>query len=107
MSGLQIKILIVKEGLHNEELNDLYSSPNIVRVIKLRRLRWAGHVVRIGEWRGVYRVLVGKPEGKRPLGRPSHRWEDNIKMDATARLACTNIPMRYTVYEMMLLMMDW
>jgi hypothetical protein len=57
--------------LHNDELHDLYSSPNIVRVIKARRLRWAGHVARIGEGRGVYRVLVGKPEGKRPLGRPS------------------------------------
>ena len=62
--------------LHNEELNDLYSLPNIVRVIKLR-MRWAGHVARIGERRGVYRVLVGKPEGKRPLGRPRRRWEDN------------------------------
>ena len=64
--------------LHNEELNDLYSSPNIVRVIKLRRMRWAGHVARMGEKSGVYRVLVGKPEGKRLLGRPRHRWEDNI-----------------------------
>jgi hypothetical protein len=67
--------------LHNEELNDLYSLPNIVRVIKSRRIRWAGHVARMGEVRGVHRVLVGKPEGKRPLGRPRHRWEDNIKMD--------------------------
>ena len=67
--------------VHNEELNDLYSSPNIVRVIKSRRMRWAGHVARMGERKGVYRVLVWKPEGKRPLGRPSHRWEDNIKMD--------------------------
>ena len=67
--------------LHNEELNFLYSSPNIVRVIKSRRTRWAGHVVYMGEWRGVYRVLVGKPGGKRPLGRPRRRWEDNIKMD--------------------------
>ena len=66
--------------LHKEELNDLYSSPNIVRVIKSRRMRWAGHVARMGEGRGVYRVLVGKPEGKRPLGRPRRRWEDNIKM---------------------------
>ena len=56
--------------LHNEELNDLYSSPNILRVIKSRRMRWAGHVARMGEERGVYRVLVGKPEGRRPLGRP-------------------------------------
>jgi len=67
--------------LHNEELNDLYCSPNIVRVIKSRRMRWAGHVAHMGERRGVYRVLVGKPEGKRPLGRPRHRWEDNIKME--------------------------
>ena len=67
--------------VHNEELNDLCCSPNIVRVVKSRRMRWAGHVARIGEGRGMYRVLVGKPEGKRPLGRPRHRWEDNIKMD--------------------------
>jgi hypothetical protein len=67
--------------LHNEELNDLYSSPNIVRVIKSRRMRWAGHVARMGEERWVYRFLVGKPEGKRPLGRPRHRWVDNIRMN--------------------------
>ena len=67
--------------LHNEELNDLHSSPNIVRVIKSRRMRWAGHVAQMGEERGVYRVLVGKLEGKRPLGRPRHRWMDNIRMD--------------------------
>ena len=67
--------------LHNEELSDLYSLPNIVRVLKSRRMRWAGHVERMGEGRGVYRVLVGKPEGKRPLGRPRRRWEDNIKKD--------------------------
>jgi hypothetical protein len=67
--------------LHNEELNDLYSLPNIVRVVKSRRMKWAGHVAHTGEERGVYRVLVGKPEGKRPLGRPRRRWEDNIKMD--------------------------
>ena len=67
--------------LHNEELNDLYCSPNIVRVIKWRRMRWAGHVARMGEERGVYRVLVGKPEGKRPLGRPRRRWVDNIRTD--------------------------
>jgi len=66
--------------LHNEELNVLYSSPTIMRVIKSRRMRWAGHVARIGEGRGVYRVLVGKPGGKRPLGRPRRRWEGNIKM---------------------------
>ena len=66
--------------LHNEELNDLYRSPNIVRVIKSRRMRWAGNVARMGE-RGVYRVLVGKPEGRRPLWRPSRRWVDNIRMD--------------------------
>jgi hypothetical protein len=68
-------------GLHNEEQNDLYSSPNIVRVIKLRRMRCAGHVAHTGEKRGVYRVLVGKPEGKRPQGRPRRRWVDNIRMD--------------------------
>jgi len=67
--------------LHNEELNDSYSSPNIVRVIKWRRMRWAGHVARMGEERGMYRVLVGKPEGRRPLERPRRRWVDNIRMD--------------------------
>jgi len=67
--------------LHNEELRDLYSLPSIVRVVKSRRMRWAGHVARMGEGRGVHRVLVGKLEGKRPLGRPRCRWEDNIKMD--------------------------
>ena len=67
--------------LHNEELNNLYSSPNIVRVIKSRRIRWAGHVECMGEGRGVYRVLVGKPDGRRPLGRPRRRWENNIRMD--------------------------
>jgi len=67
--------------LHNEELNDLYSLPNIVRVVKSRRMRWAGHVARMEEDRDVQRVLVGKPEGKRPLGRPRRKWEDNIKMD--------------------------
>jgi hypothetical protein len=64
--------------LHNEQLNNLYSSPSIVRVVKSRRMRWAGHVARMGEERGVHRVLLGKPEGKRPLGSPRHRWEDNI-----------------------------
>jgi len=67
--------------LHNEELRDLSFLPNMVRVVKSRRMKWAGHVARMGEGRGVYRVLVGKPEGKRPLGRPRRRWEDNTKMD--------------------------
>ena len=67
--------------LHYEELRDLYSLPNIVRVVKSRRMRWVGHVARMEEGRGVHRVLAGKPEGKRPLGRPRLRWEDNIKMD--------------------------
>jgi len=67
--------------LHNEELSDLYALPNIVRVVKSRRMRWAGNVARMGEGRGVYRVLVRKPEGKRPLGRPRRRWEDNIEID--------------------------
>jgi hypothetical protein len=66
--------------LHNEELNDLYSLPNIIRVIKSRRMRWAGHIARMGEKRGAYRLLVGEPERTRPLGRPRHRREDNIKM---------------------------
>ena len=66
--------------LHNEELNDLNYSPNIVQVIKSRKMRWAGHVACMGERRDIYRVLVGKPEGTRPLGRPRHRWEDNMKM---------------------------
>ena len=70
-----------RRKLHNEELNVFYPSPNIVRVIKLRRMGWAGHVARMGERRGVYRVLVGNPEGKRPLGRARHRLEDNIKVD--------------------------
>jgi len=70
-----------RRRLHNEELSDLYSSPNIVRVIKSRRMRWAGHVARMGDEREAYRVLVGKPEGKRPLGRPRRRWVNNIRMD--------------------------
>ena len=70
-----------RRRLHNEELNNLCSSPNIVRVIKSRRMRWAGHVARMGEERGGYRILVGKPEGKRPLGRPRRRWVYNIRMD--------------------------
>jgi hypothetical protein len=75
------EVTMKRRRLHHEELNDRYSSPNIVRVIKSRRMRWAGHVARLGEGRGVHRVLVGKPEGKRPLGRERRRWEDNIKMD--------------------------
>jgi hypothetical protein len=67
--------------LHSGELDNLYSSADIIRQIKSRRMRWAGHVARMGKGRNVYRVLVGKPEGKRPLGRPRRRWEDGIKMD--------------------------
>jgi hypothetical protein len=67
--------------LHNEKLYNLYSSPNIIRMIKSRRTRWTGHVARIGETRNAYRILVGKPEGKRPLGRTRRRWVDNINMD--------------------------
>jgi hypothetical protein len=66
--------------LHNEELHNLYSSPSIIRIIKSRRMRWVGPVARMGEKRNVYRLLVGKPEGKRPLGRPRRKWIDNIKM---------------------------
>ena len=65
--------------LHNEELNDFYCSPNIVQVIKSRRIRWAVYVARMGEIKGIYRILVGKHEGKRSLGRSRHRWEDNIE----------------------------
>ena len=85
---LQFEILISVQylseewrKLHNEELNNPYSSPNIVRMIKSRRMRWAGHVAHMEEGRGVHKVLVGKHEGKRPLGRPRRRWKDNIKMD--------------------------
>jgi len=67
--------------LHNEELKDLHCSPNIIQVIKSGKMRWAGHVARMGEERGVYRVFVGKPWGKRPLEKPRRRWEDNIKID--------------------------
>jgi hypothetical protein len=67
--------------LHNKELHGLYSSPSVVRVIKARRMRWAGHVARMEEVRGAYNILVGRPEGRRPLERPRRRWEDNIKMD--------------------------
>jgi hypothetical protein len=66
--------------LHNEELHGLYSSPSIDRVIQVRRMRYVGQVARMGEVRGAYNILVGRPEGRRPLGRPRHRWEDNIKM---------------------------
>jgi hypothetical protein len=66
--------------LHNEELHNLFSSPDITRQVKSRRMRWAVHVARMGEQRKVYKVLVGKPEGKRPLGRPRRRWEDGIRM---------------------------
>jgi hypothetical protein len=67
--------------LHNEELHGLYFSPSIVRVIKARRMRWVGYVARMGEVRGAYNILVGRPEGRRPLGRPRRRWDDNIEMD--------------------------
>jgi hypothetical protein len=67
--------------VHNDKLHSLYSSPNIFRVIKSRMIRWAGHVARMGEGRGVYRVLVGRPEGKIPVGRPKRRWEESIKKD--------------------------
>jgi hypothetical protein len=67
--------------LHNEELNDVYSLPNIVRVVKSRRMKWVGHVACMGEETRVHRLLVGKPEGKRPMGRPRHRWEEKIKRD--------------------------
>jgi hypothetical protein len=70
-----------RRKLHNDELHSLYSSLYVVRVIRSRRMRWAGHVARMGEGIGIYRVLVGRPEGKRQLGRPRRRWEDNIKMD--------------------------
>jgi hypothetical protein len=66
---------------HNKELHDLYSSPSIIRIIKSWRLRWAGHVARMVEKRNAYRLLVGKPEGKRPLGRPRRRWVNNVRMD--------------------------
>jgi len=66
---------------HNEERNDLHPSPNIVRVIKSRRMRWDGHVARVGQRRGIHSILVGKSEGRRPFGRPRRRWEYNIKMD--------------------------
>jgi hypothetical protein len=71
--------------LHNEELHDLYSSPRITRMMKARRMRWTEHVARIEEKRDVYKLLVGKPEGRRPLGRPRRRWVDNIRMDGSCR----------------------
>jgi hypothetical protein len=74
------EITRVRRKLHNGELNILYSSPNVVRVRKSRRMKWAGHAARMGERRVVYRVLVGRPEGMRSLGRPRHRWKDNIKI---------------------------
>jgi len=75
------KVTVEWRKLHNEEFSDMYSLPNVVRVGKSRRMRWAGQVAHMGEGRGMHRVLMGKPEGKRSLGRPRHRWEDNIKMD--------------------------
>jgi hypothetical protein len=75
------KVTVEWKKLHNEEINGLYSSPNIFRVIKSRRIKWIGLVARIGEGKGVYRVLVGKPEGKKPSERPNCRWQDNNKMD--------------------------
>jgi hypothetical protein len=71
-------------NLHNEELHNLYSSPSVIRIINSRRMRWAGHVARMGAKRNLYRLLEGKPEGKRPLGRPRSRWIDNIKIDISA-----------------------
>jgi hypothetical protein len=67
--------------LHNEELHDLYSSPSIIKIIRARRMRWAGHVPRMGEKKNAYKLLAGKPKGRRPLGRPKRRWLDNIRMD--------------------------
>jgi hypothetical protein len=67
--------------LHNEELRDLYSSPSIIRIIKSKRMRWVGYVAKMGKKINTYKLLVGKPKGKRPLGRPRRRWVDNIKMD--------------------------
>jgi transcription termination factor 2 len=78
---MSVRIETRRIKLHNDELHSLYSSPNVVRVIKSRRMRWAGHVARMEERRCVYKVLVGRPEGKRPVGRPRRGWEDSIKMD--------------------------
>jgi hypothetical protein len=79
--GLKRDEMIGRRKLHNEELYNLYDSPSIIRMIKSSRMRWAGHVAGMGEKRNAYRILMGKPEGKRPLRRPGHRWEDNIRMD--------------------------
>jgi hypothetical protein len=81
MFGIRFDVTGDWRKLRNEELHNLYSSPNIIRMIKSRRMRWARHVARMGETRNAYRILVGKPQGKRPLGRPRRRWVDNIKMD--------------------------
>ena len=81
VSKIWLDIGILWRRWHSEELNDLYSSPNTMWVMKSRSLRWGGRVARVGEERGVYRVLVGKPEGRRPLGRPRRRWVNNIRMD--------------------------
>jgi hypothetical protein len=81
VSSLYSKYQCTMGRLHNKELHALYSSPSIIRVIKSRRLKWAGHVARMGKRRGAYRALVGKPEGRSPLGKPRHRWEENIKKD--------------------------
>jgi hypothetical protein len=72
---------VVERKLHNEELHNLYSSPDIIRQTKSRRMRWVGYMARMGGKRKVYKVLVGNPEGKRPLGRPRRRWDDMIRMD--------------------------
>jgi hypothetical protein len=81
IEGVEENIWTQERKLHNAELHNLYSSPSIIRMIKSRRMRWTGHVGRMGEKRHACRVLVGKPEGKRPMGRPRHRWVGNIKMD--------------------------
>jgi hypothetical protein len=78
---IEIEVTGKWRRLHNEDLKYIYLSPNIIRVIKSRRMRWAGHVARMGEGRSAYRILVRRPEGWRPLGRPRRRWEDNIKTD--------------------------
>jgi hypothetical protein len=75
------EVTVERRKLRNEEFHYLYSSPSIIRIIKSRRMRWAGHLARMGEERNAYRLLVGKPEGKRPLGRHRRRWVDNIRMD--------------------------